>query len=124
MAAALIPVMLLTGIFLHDFAALYRARGEAQTAADAAAKAAGMEIVPLFGVGCEPERAARDYAGRNGSELLECSIGGGRGYMWVTVRVARRVELLLLERGDARVKATARCYLDLGPGSPGPLPAD
>ncbi|MDY6794705.1 MAG: pilus assembly protein TadG-related protein [Actinomycetota bacterium] len=112
-AAALIPVLLLTGVFLYDVAALYGARGEAQTAADAAAKAAGLELTPYFGVGCDPEEAARDYAGRNGSELLECSMGGEGGLMWVTVRVSRPVELLVLRRGESRVSATARCYLDL-----------
>ena len=53
MAAALIPVMLLIGVVLHDVAALYGARGEAQTATDAAAKAAGLELTPYFGVGSE-----------------------------------------------------------------------
>lgn len=114
-AAALIPVMLITGVFVHDVAALYGARGEAQTAADAAAKAAGLEVTPYFGVGCDPRGAAREYAARNGAELVECSIGGEGRFLWVTVSVSREVELLVLKPGGTRVSATARCYLDLVP---------
>lgn len=112
-AAAMIPLMLLVGAVLHDVAAFYCARGEAQTAADAAAKAAGLELSPLFGVGSDPWRAAREYAARNGAELLECSLGGGGPYVWVTVRVERPVSLLFTRWRGARVTATARCYLDL-----------
>jgi secretion/DNA translocation related TadE-like protein len=112
-AAALIPVMLVMGVFLHDVAALYGARGEAQTAADAAAKAAGLELTPYFGVGSDPEAAAREFAARNGAELVECSLGGKGDYMWVTVRVSRRVDLLVLKPDGASVCATARCYLDI-----------
>jgi hypothetical protein len=119
-AAALIPLMLLTGLVLHDVTALYGARGQAQTAADAAAKAAGLELTPYFGVGIEPRKAAEGYAARNGSQLLECSIGGFERYMWVTVSVCRRVDLLLLAQEEASVTATARCYLDLDQGSPRP----
>ena len=113
MAAALIPVMLLIGVVLHDVAALYGARGEAQTAADAAAKAAGLELTPYFGVGSDPRAAAGDFAARNGAELVECSLGGQDSFLWVTVRVSRRVDLLILKPEGASVGATARCYLDL-----------
>jgi hypothetical protein len=116
-AAALIPVMLITGIVLHDIAALYGARGQAQTAADAAAKAAGLELCPYFGVGSDPGNAAVEYAARNGAELKECSIGGEDPYLWVTVRVSRRVDLILFKADGARVSATARCYLDLDPAA-------
>ena len=112
-AAALIPVMLVIGVLLHDVAALYGARGEAQTAADAAAKAAGLELTPYFGVGSDPRAAAGDFAARNGAELVECSLGGRDGFLWVTVRVSRRVDLLVLKPEGASVCATARCYLDL-----------
>ncbi|MBN2028284.1 MAG: hypothetical protein JW854_16155 [Actinobacteria bacterium] len=111
-AAALVVVMLVVGVVLHDIAALYGARGAAQTAADAAAKAAGMELTPYFGVGNDPRGAAVEYAGRNGAELLECSFGGAEGYLWVTVRVRRKVELLVMGGRRAQVTATARCYLD------------
>jgi Putative Flp pilus-assembly TadE/G-like len=114
-AAALIPVMLITGVVLHDVAAIYGARGRAQTAADAAAKAAGLELSPYFGVGCDPQGAAADYAARNGAQLQSCSLGGRDAYLWVTVRVSSDVELLLIKGGNARVTATARCYLDLAP---------
>jgi len=114
-AAALVVVMLVVGVVLHDVAALYGARGAAQTAADAAAKAAGMELSPYFGVGNDPRGAAVEYAGRNGAELLECSYGAAAGYLWVTVRVRRTVDLLVMGGKKAQVTATARCYLDLTP---------
>jgi len=112
-AAALIPVMLVIGVLLHDVAALYGARGEAQTAADAAVKAAGLELTPYFGVGSDPRAAAGEFAARNGAELVECYLGGQDGFLWVTVRVSRRVDLLILKPEGASVGATARCYLDL-----------
>ncbi len=111
-AAALMVVMLLVGVVLHDVTALYGARGAAQTAADAAAKAAGLELTPCFGVGSDPRGAAEEYAARNGSDLLECSFGASERYLWVTVRVRRNVELLVMGSGSAGVKATARCYFD------------
>jgi len=118
-AAALMVVMLLVGVVLHDVTALYGARGAAQTAADAAAKAAGLEMSPYFGVGNDPRGAAEEYAARNGAELQECSFGAGECYLWVTVRVRRSVELLVMGGGSAGVTATARCYLD-----PTPTPED
>jgi uncharacterized membrane protein len=116
-AAALMAVMLLVGVVLHDVAAIYGARGAAQTAADAAAKAAGLELTPYFGVGNDPQGAAMEYASRNGAELLDCSCGAGERYLWVTVRVSRGVELLVMGDKRAAVTATARCYLDLTPPS-------
>jgi nucleotide-binding universal stress UspA family protein len=114
-AATLIMVMLLVGVVLHDIAAVYGARGAAQTAADAAAKAAGLELTPCFGVGNDPEGAAREYAARNGAALVECSCGVMGSYLCVTVRVSRGVELLFMGGRGAAVTATARCYLDPTP---------
>ncbi len=114
-AAAVMVVMLLLGVVVHDVAAIYGARGEAQTAADAAAKAAGLELTPYFGVGSNPRSAAMEYASRNGAELLECSFGAKERYLWVTVRVSRGVDLLVMGTRRAEVTATARCYLDLSP---------
>ncbi|MGQ9476719.1 MAG: pilus assembly protein TadG-related protein [Actinomycetota bacterium] len=114
--AALVPVMLLFVLALHDVAMIYAARSQAQTAADAAAKAAGLELTPLFGVGNDPAGAARDYTRRNGCELLSCERGGNGRYMWVTIRVARRADRLFLRPGGAVLTATARCYLDLSRG--------
>ncbi len=122
-AAALMLVMFLVGVVLHDVAALYGARGKAQTAADAAAKAAGLELTPYFGVGNDPGEAARQYAMRNGSDLLECSYGAGDRYLWVTVRVSRRVDLLVMGNREALVTATARCYLDPYPQQSMTLPS-
>ena len=114
-AAALMAVMLLVGVVLHDIAAVYGARGRAQTAADAAAKAAGLELTPRFGVGNDPRGAAREAAERNGARLADCSCGAGGRFLWVTVRVSRAVELLVMGGGSASVSATARCYLDPSP---------
>lgn len=114
--AALVPVMLLFVLILHDVAMIYAARSQAQTAADAAAKAAGLELTPFFGVGNDPAGAARDYTRRNGCELLSCERGGNERYMWVTIRVARRTDRLFLRPGGAVLTATARCYLDLSRG--------
>ena len=114
-AAALVPLMLLVGVILHDVAAIYGARGAAQTAADAAAKAAGLELTPFFGVGNDPQAAARAYSARNGADLVECSYGGDGRYLWVTVRVSRGADLLLLGGRDMAVTATARCYFDPTP---------
>ncbi len=114
-AAALLAVMLVVGVVLHDVTAIYGARGGAQTAADAAAKAAGLELTPCFGVGNDPLGAAREAADRNGARLAQCTCGAGGGFLWVTVRVSRGVELLVMGGGSATVTATARCYLDLAP---------
>ncbi len=111
-AAALIPVMLLMAFVLHDVTVIYAARSQAQTAADAAAKAAGLELTPLFGVGNDPSGAARDFAARNGAELLACDLGRDGRFLWVTVRTARKVRGLFLKPAGAVVTATARCYLD------------
>ncbi|MDI6831418.1 MAG: pilus assembly protein TadG-related protein [Actinomycetota bacterium] len=112
-AAVLVVVMLLVGTVLHDVTALYGARSIAQTAADAAAKAAGLELSPLLRVGSDPTSAARDYASRNGARLASLSYGGRLSYIWVTVRVEREVELLVMGGRRAKVSATARCYFDL-----------
>lgn len=114
-AAALIPVMLLLGVVLHDVTVLYAAHSQAQTAADAAAKAAGLELTPLFGVGNDPRRAADGYASRNGCRVAACDFGGDGRYLWVTVRAVRGVHQLILKPGGCEVTATARCYLDLDP---------
>ncbi len=111
--AALVPVMLFFGVVLHDVTVVYSAKSQAQTAADAAAKAAGLELTSLFGVGNDPWGAAEEYARRNGAQLLSCEFGGEGGYMWVTVRASRHVDQLILKPGGAVLTATARCYLDL-----------
>lgn len=113
MAAVMMVLMLLVGVALHDVTALYGARAMAQTAADAAAKAAGLELSPLFGVGNDPASAAREYASRNGARLVSLSYGGEYAYIWVTVRVERDVDLMVMGGRRGRVGATARCYLDL-----------
>jgi uncharacterized membrane protein len=112
LAAVLIPIMLMIGLVLHDITIIYKARGEAQTAADAGAKAAGLELSPYFGVGGNPEAAAGQGVTRNGASLLECSFGLRGGMSWVTVKAARPASLILLGGKRAMISATARCYLD------------
>jgi hypothetical protein len=112
-AAVLVPFMFLAGLVLFDVTAFYGARGRARTAADAAAKAAGLELTPLFGVGIDPGRAALEYAARNGCELETCELGRGGNYVWVTVTVSREIRLVSLGGKRVRARATARCYLDL-----------
>jgi hypothetical protein len=93
-----------------------RARGEAQTAADAAAKAAGLELSPLFGVGNDPRAAAVGYAAVNGAEVVGFSIAPVARMLAVTVTVRKRAATLFVPagKGGFSVTATARCYLDPG----------
>lgn len=102
------------GLVLSDMMVFLRARGEAQTAADAAAKAAGLELSPLFGVGSDPAAAAARYAALNGAELAGCMVAPVAGRLTVTVTVRRRAATLFvpLGRNGFCVTATARCYLD------------
>lgn len=117
----LVVMVLTLGLFLFDMMVLLRARGEAQTAADAAAKAAGLELSPLFGVGNDPRAAAARYAGMNGAELVGCSLGRQAGLYTVTVTVRVRASTLFVPmgRGGFSITATARCYLDPGGGLAG-----
>lgn len=110
----LAAVVLMLGLFLFDMTVFLRARGEAQTAADAAAKAAGLELSPLFGVGSQPQAAAGRYAALNGAELIRCLVESRAGMLTVTVTVRKRAETLFvpLGRNGFSVTATARCYLD------------
>ncbi len=112
--AVLMMMALMLGLFLFDMMVVLRARGEAQTAADAAAKAAGLELTPLFGVGSDPRGAAGAYAGANGAELVTFSIGQRSGMITVTVTVRRQARTLFvpLGRGGFGINATACCYFD------------
>ncbi|MHB8781178.1 MAG: pilus assembly protein TadG-related protein [Candidatus Geothermincolia bacterium] len=111
--AVLIPVFLLVGSVLFDVMVVYRAKGEAQTAADAAAKAAGLELSPFFGVGSDPRAAAARFAGLNGAELIAIAIEGGGWSGRVSVTVRRRCEPLLMDLagGPVWVQARATAYL-------------
>ncbi len=112
-AAALIFLMLLTGALLFDVMVIYRAKGEAQTAADAAAKAAGLELTPCFGVGMEPEAAAARFAEMNGAQLVSVQVenDGLRGV--ARVRVNKSCHPLFISFGRTiQVTAVAAAYLD------------
>lgn len=110
---AFLSLMLIAGLFLFDVSCVYLAREKARSAADAAAKAAGLEITPLFKVGNDPERAAEEYARRHGCRLEGFWLGGDGRYQWVEVKVARDVKSLLIPTRSGKVFASARCYLDL-----------
>ncbi len=112
-SAALIFLMLLTGAVLFDVMVIYRAKGEAQTAADASAKAAGLELTPCFGVGNEPEAAAARFAEMNGAQLLSVEIEGDGLRGRVRVRVAKTCHPLFISLGRTfQVAAVATAYLD------------
>ena len=99
-AAALMLVMLLVGVVLHDVAALYGARGKAQTAADAAAKAAGLELPRISGSGTKFRRGGA--AVRDAQRLPISSsarMAQGIAISVVTVRVSRRVIFWSWETG-------------------------
>lgn len=112
----LFVIMITSGLFLFDIMAVYRAKGEAQTAADAASKAAGLELTPLFGVGVNPQGAAARYASLNGAELIGCELGGAGNMRWVTVKVRKKARTMFLPPGRKGfyVTATSRTYLDYG----------
>ncbi len=112
-AAALIFMMLLTGALLFDVMVIYRAKGEAQTAADAAAKAAGLELTPCFGIGAEPEAAAARFSEMNGAQLVSVQVesNGLRGV--ARVRVNKSCHPLFISFGRTiQVTAVAAAYLD------------
>ncbi len=113
MVSAFFALTLLTGLLLFDVANVYMAREKARSAADAAAKAAGLELTPLFGVGNDPGRAAREYAERHGCRLAEVRVGGDGRFQWVEVKVAKGIRSLLIPASSGEVFATSRCYLDL-----------
>ncbi len=112
-AAALIFMMLITGAVLFDVMAIYRAKGEAQTAADAAAKAAGLELTPCFGVGTDPEAAAARFAEMNGAHLVSVEITGDGLSGAARVRVSKSCHPLFISLGRTiQITAVAAAYLD------------
>ena len=113
-AAAMIGIMVVVGAVLFDVMVVYRAKEEAQTAADAAAKAAGLELTPLFGVGDDPAGAAYRFAEANGAEVLSVETGGEGSRLWVSVKVRRACNPLFINlgRGAVWITATARVYMD------------
>ncbi len=114
LALVLACLALLSGLFLFDMAVVFRARSEAQGAADAAAKAAGLELSPLLGVGSDPVGAAASYATANGAEVVAVAVDREGVMMTVTVTVRRAARTLFVPLGRSGfwVTATSRCYLD------------
>ncbi len=87
----------LLAIFVGDVALLMRARGQAMTAADAAALAAAPVTFANFGAAGGPEAEARRFAAANRAELVscDCSIDPTWRPRTVRVEVGVRVDLTL-----------------------------
>ena len=95
---ALAFVVLLVGILVADVSVYLGARARAQTAADAAALAAAPVTFRSFGSSGSAAQEAREFAARNGGELVECRCGHDATWRRreVTVLVAVPVELSIL----------------------------
>ncbi len=117
LTVTLIAIMFMLGVFLFDIMVFFRTKGEAQSAADAASKAAGLELTPLFGVGNDPRGAASRFAKLNHAEMVDFQTGSYRGMPTVTVKVRKHVRTLFLPpgKGGFYLTATSKTYLDLNP---------
>jgi secretion/DNA translocation related TadE-like protein len=105
----LVSVVVAFALGAADLARVLVAVARAQTAADSGALAAAQELAIPSGL--EPEDLAREYARRNGGELLECDCAVGTFEATVRVRVDAG-ELLLLG-GHRFAEARARAVVDL-----------
>jgi secretion/DNA translocation related TadE-like protein len=106
-AAAMMVMALTFAVGLADVARVLLAAARAQTAADASALAAAQELaVPT---GRDPSEVAREYAGDNGAELVDCRCSVGSSDAVVTARI--EVGPLLLFADDRSVDARARAIV-------------
>lgn len=94
--------------------AVYAAREQAATGADAAALAAAVATFPPAGHRDAPDEAARSAAAANGAVLLDCRcpIDEGMGARVVTVTTAVRLKVPLF--GELTVRARSRAEFDPG----------
>ena len=109
LVAAFVAVLVVLCLGAADVARVLTEAAEAQTAADAAALAAAQELA-LPG-DLEPADVAREYAVRNGAELVDCTCE--RETFEAVVRVRAPVGPLLLFADDRSVEAVARAVVDL-----------
>jgi hypothetical protein len=103
-AIGIIAILLAACLWLGVLASAFAARLVATTAADAAALAAAPVTFLPFGAAGSPSDEAMRFAHLNGTELLSCDCAINRSFAprTVTVRVARRVELLGVRFPDAQ----------------------
>ncbi len=109
LAAAIVAALVVMALGTADLARVLIVAASAQTAADVAALASAQELA-LPG-DLEPADVAREYAERNGAEMLACECDTGTFEAVVTVRIA--VGSLLLFADDRAVEARARAVVDL-----------
>jgi secretion/DNA translocation related TadE-like protein len=109
-AGSLALVMVLTLVSVDLLAAL-RAKGRAETAADAAALAAAQEIA--IPTGASPTEIAADYAELNGASLLSCTCEPGSSEAIAEVRVTAA---FLFLGPDRVVSYRARAVIEPGGG--------
>jgi secretion/DNA translocation related TadE-like protein len=94
-----------------DFGSMLVARARAQTAADAAARAAVVRQVPILAQDGDPAEAARQTAAANGAELISCECRTGEATATVEVAVVASASVVPGWR-DRRVRARARAGVD------------
>ena len=111
-AAGILAASLVLALGTADLTRVLVTAADAQTAADAAALAAAQELALPSEL--EPADVAREYATRNGADLLSCECERETFEALVRVRIA--VGPLLLFDDDRIVEASARAVVDL-PGS-------
>lgn len=92
--------------------ALYAARAQANTSADAAALAAAVATYPPAARGSGPLAAARQAARHNGARLVTCSCPVDGSVRPRTVTVVASVSVTVPFFGDLDVRGAARAEFD------------
>lgn len=106
-AALLVAMVMLTLVGLGSLTVLYGVRGEANTAADAAALAAAVATYPPAGAD-DPRAEAARYASANGAVVVscECVIDSGLEVRSATVIVEKKVTVPFFGTLGVRAGAT------------------
>jgi secretion/DNA translocation related TadE-like protein len=109
LALGVIAAVVMLGLVLGSAGQFLAARGQAQTAADAAALAAAPITFRPFGAASGPAAEAARLAAVNGSQLVSCDCPIDRSFAVrvVEVEVAREVSLLVLGSRNVRAVAAA-----------------
>jgi len=110
--AGITALLAVLALATASLGALYGAREEAATGADAAALAAAVASFPPAGRASSPEAAARAAAAANGVVLVacECPIDTGLNPRVVTVTTAAQVRVPLF--GELTVRVRSRAEFD------------
>lgn len=109
LVAAIVAALVVLALGVADLARVLAVAAAAQTAADAAALASAQELALPSDL--DPADVAREYAERNGAQMVECDCAPGTFEAVVTVRAP--VGPLLFFADDRAVRATARAVVDL-----------